>query len=320
MLRQISTLLLVAACIQPSYQICHNHICDSNKCPDGPDSVPCPPGYECDKVCGYCQPIPGYCAGNNMCDNWNGICDIANNPYTTCFYCDADHTCKPGCSTDANCEAGYVCNNNHLCVDDNSCSSDADCGNGICDVQNAPDYTTCFYCDGDCKPGCATTDNCPSGYTCNQHHCEAKPGKVLLNSITIKTDSCTGCTSEGVTAILYGEKVPDFPEGLPCETNVLDRAGSTEFGAGGSAKFDGTLNGSPNDVEEGMMKGCFHAALNNQLIGGELKWVGAGTWSPLKVCVDWKDDVFANECDLTNVGGKWNLVSCNEIAPATKCS
>jgi len=313
----------VGSCIQLSYQICHNGICDTDKCTA---DAQCPPGYECEKVCGYCEPIPGYCSGNNMCDHWNELCDIENDPYTTCFYCDLqDNTCKSGCITNVNCPTGYACNN-HVCVEDTTCTDDAYCNNGvsgICDVENSPQYTTCFYCDGDCKPGCVATANCPSGYTCNQHHCEAKPGKVLLNSITIKTDSCTGCSTEGVSANLLGEAVPGYTDGVPCNTGTLDREGSTEFGAGGSANFDGTQNGSQNDVEENMMMGCFHAPLNNQLVGGTLKWEGEGTWSPVLsggVCVDWLDDVFANECDLQNVDGKWNLIACHEITPATRCN
>jgi len=318
----------VAAWIQPSYQICHNGICDVDKCTA---DAQCPPGYVCEKVCGYCEPIPGYCSANNMCDHWNGVCDIANNPYTTCAYCDlADNTCKPGCITNDNCGSGYQCNN-HLCVEDTVCTDDAYCNaglSGICDVENTPEYTTCFYCDGECKPGCVTTANCPSGYNCQAHHCEANQGKILINSITIRTESCTGCTTEGVIANLVGEKSPTFPTGISCTTNKLDRDGSTEFGAGGSANFDGTLNGSQNNVEEEMMKGCFHAALNNKLGkedgtgGGYLIWQGDGTWTPVKtggVCVDWLDDVYANECNLQNNGGQWELSFCYEITE-TRCN
>ena len=64
------------------------------------------------------------------------------------------------------------------------------------------------------------------------------------------------------------------------------------------------------------------APLNNQLIAGTLKWQGEGTWAPEKVCVDWQDDVFANECDLSRVAGddnQFELVSCHEIIPHTKC-
>jgi len=181
-----------------------------------------------------------------------------------------------------------------------------------------------MYCQGgDCLPGCLGDASCPHGYTCQDHKCTAQAGKTLLDSITIKTSSCTGCTSEGVTAVLKGEKVPGFPDGVPCATNTLDRDGSTEFGDGGEARFDGTLNGGQDDDEEFMIGGCFHAPLNNQLLAGTLKWQGDGTWSPSTVCVDWRDEVFANECDLTKVAGEDNLFelfSCHDLTPRTRCN
>jgi len=181
-----------------------------------------------------------------------------------------------------------------------------------------------MYCEGgDCLPGCLADASCPHGYTCTNHKCQAQPGKTLIDSITIRTESCTGCTNEGVAVVLQGEKVPGFADGVPCATNTLDRTGSTEFGGDGSARFDGKLNGNQNDVEESMIGGCFHAPLNNQLNDGTLTWQGDGTWNPSTVCVDWLDEVFANECSLTTVAGEPNtfrLTSCNEIAPKTKCN
>lgn len=124
--------------------------------------------------------------------------------------------------------------------------------------------------------------------------------------------------------LIKGEPVPGFADGIPCSTNELDRAGTTEFGAGGSARFDGKLNGSQNDDEESMMGGCYRAPLNNQLNDGTLKWQADGTWTPSTVCVDWipQGEKFANECDLTTVAGEPNtfrLTGCHEIAPKTKC-
>jgi hypothetical protein len=106
--------------------------------------------------------------------------------------------------------------------------------------------------------GCLENANCPSGFTCQSHKCTASAGQVLIDSITIKTSECNGCTTEGVTAVLKGESVVGFPYGIPCATNKLDRDGTTEFGPGGSARFDGKLNGSQNDDEESMIGGCFH--------------------------------------------------------------
>eukprot|EP00092_Neocalanus_flemingeri_P020908 GFUD01022651.1.p1 GENE.GFUD01022651.1~~GFUD01022651.1.p1 ORF type:complete len:324 (+),score=96.56 GFUD01022651.1:35-1006(+) len=323
MLRQISSFLLLATCVQYSLQICHNNVCDDDKCSA---NAQCPSGFECEAVCGYCNPIPGYCSSNNMCNHYDEVCDTASDPYTTCFWCDlTDNTCKPGCNSNTNCDAGYQCNN-HLCVESTSCPDDAYCNQGltgVCDIESSP-YTQCMYCEGgDCLPGCLADGNCPHGYTCQEHKCNAQAGKTLVHSITIKTGSCTGCTSEGLTAVLLGERVPGFPDGIPCATNTLDHAGVTEFGDGGSARFDGTLNGAQNDEEESMIGGCFKAPLNNQLVAGTLKWKGDGTWNPTSVCVDWLDDVFANECELTKVAGQENqfeLVKCHELTPDTVCS
>ena len=110
--------------------------------------------------------------------------------------------------------------------------------------------------------GCLDNTHCPSGFTCENHKCAAAPGKVLIDSITIKTGSCDGCSTEGVTALLKGEPVVGFPYGVPCATNKLDRDGTTEFGAGGVARFDGQLNGAQNDGEEAMIGGCFHVKLS----------------------------------------------------------
>jgi len=323
MIRQIPSFVLLAIFIQHSYQICHNNVCDSDKCSA---SGECPQGFECESVCGYCQPVPGFCSSNNMCQNFDGLCDIGSNPYTSCFWCDlTDNSCKPGCISNDNCGAGYQCND-HTCIEETECQDDAFCNQGltgVCDIDNSP-YTQCMYCEaGECLPGCQDDTNCPTSFHCENHKCAAAPGKVLIDSITIKTSTCDGCTSEGVTAVLKGEPVVGYPYGVPCATNVLDRAGSTEFGSGASARFDGQLNGAQNDEEEAMIGGCFHAPLNNQLKGGTLSWKGEGTWEPEFVCVDWQDDtVFANKCDVSKVAGNANqfeLVSCNEIAPKTKC-
>ena len=111
--------------------------------------------------------------------------------------------------------------------------------------------------------GCLDDSNCPTSFHCDNHKCAAAPGKVLIDSITITTTTCDGCTTEGVTALLKGEPVVGYPFGVPCATNVLDRAGSTEFGSGGSARFDGELNGGQNDEEEAMIGGCFHVIFEN---------------------------------------------------------
>jgi len=313
--------ILLLGIVHESFQICHNNVCDTDKCTA--DKM-CPDGFTCDH-CGYCVAIDGYCHSNSECDLYNGICDIGSNPYTTCEWCNADHVCVPGCSTNSNCEAGYECNN-HLCVEKTGCTDDDYCNQGltnICDIESTP-YTQCMYCDnGDCVPGCLDDTNCPGSYTCQNHKCEAAPGKVLIESITIKTESCDGCSTEGVVAVLKGESVTGFPSGVPCSTATLDHAGVVEFGSGGSSRFDGTLNGAQNDDEEAMMAGCFHAALNAQLVDGTLTWKGDGKWMPETVCVDWKSDNFANQCSISRVAGQDNtfaLVNCHSLNPQAKCN
>jgi len=109
------------------------------------NGIDCIPGCSSDEVCPDLFPVCGIpnnshrcgctsdsdCAGlgaNYICDgNTHGciegcssdsdcpqdICDIANDPYTTCNYCE-DLQCKPGCTGDEWCPSNYDCVN-HLC-------------------------------------------------------------------------------------------------------------------------------------------------------------------------------------------------------------
>merc|ERR1719370_2328169 len=184
----------------------------------------------------------------------------------------------------------------------------------ICDVGSAP-YTECFYCeDGECKPGCLEDGNCPQGYTCSDgdHMCRSPPGSVLLKSITITTKTpCSDCSDEGVTLSLFGKQNADFPNGVPCTANNLNNDGITDYD-GGAARFD--------DLDT--MGGCFEAPLKAILNGGTLMWLGGGTaWEPKTVCVEWKSDNFAHECDVESMGsGKWRLSNCHDITPSTVCT
>ena len=165
------------------------------------------------------------------------------------------------------------------------CTDDAYCNDGvsnICDIENSP-YTTCFYCEGgECKPGeqliilfslsslsnlgCVTDANCPGGYTCQDHICHYPPGKVLIESISIRTQTgCSDCSKEGVTLSLLGEKNGQYPNGVPCATRTLDHAGSTDFD-GGKARFDGTLGGAEDDAEKSMMGGCYQVHLHFRVL------------------------------------------------------
>ena len=90
------------------------------------------------------------------------------------------------------------------------------------------------------------------------HECKATLGKVLVDSIKIYTDSCTGCSAaaEGVVVSLLGEKNGGNLDGVPCQTNKLDHAGSTDFGPG-STEFNGRRNGQEDQAEKNMMGGCY---------------------------------------------------------------
>jgi len=59
-------------------------------------------------------PSPG-CSEDMDCEMSQGVC---NNEYSNCNFCDYDGVCKPGCSTDANCQKEspcVACDGQHLC-------------------------------------------------------------------------------------------------------------------------------------------------------------------------------------------------------------
>jgi len=314
----------LALCVGLSFEICHNGICDEDRCGSDDD---CPSCFSCDTKCGTCKTIPNCCMSHQVCPDWDGVCDAEENP-TTCNYCNSnEHLCEPGCVDNTNCEAGSECIG-HQCRPVETCTDDASCNNGeatpICDIENSP-YTTCFYCEGgECKPGCVTDANCPSDYKCSQDHiCGAPPGKVLIQSITVRTKTgCSDCSKEGVTLSLRGEKNANAVDGVPCSTKTLDHSGTTDYdGSNGSAaRFDGTLNGAENDAERTMMGGCYQAPLNAQLFGGTMVWQGSQGWAPRDICVDWMSDNFAWQCSTTSTGANsWDLVNCHDLTPLTKC-
>jgi len=205
-----------------------------------------------------------------------------------------------------------------------------DCENGCSSSANCPDlYPICGHGGAQHACGCTHDDDCKSGYLCDvsAHKCYAPPGKVLLDSIKIYTSSCTGCDSsdEGIVVRLLGERNGAYIGGVPCATNVLDHSASQDFGQGAAA-FDGRKHGNFDEEEEVMMGSCFEAALNSQLTsGGNVTWVGAGSWSPSTeagICVDWRDPVaFPWVCDL-QVGvevGQWTFTNCRSLLPQTEC-
>lgn len=200
------------------------------------------------------------------------------------------------------------------------------CGEGLtgtCDIENTP-YTQCKYCKNNvCVTGCETDLDCPTGYQCYNGECRAGPGKVLINSVNIKTALCQGCgEGEGVRLSLTGEIIGEFLDGVPCNTNTLNHADSLDFTAGSTTTFDGHIEGveEKNKEEQLSMGTCFKAPLNAVITGGLLTWEGSGRWVPHSVCVDWLSSNMAYRCGVAELGDNtWSLVGCRDLTPRQKC-
>ena len=164
-------------------------------------------------------------------------------------------------------------------------------------------------------------------------------GKVLVESLTIKTVSCTGCSeqSEGVKLSLLGERTAEFSSGYPCSTSAqvpLNHQDVLDFSAGlarfaGSSNADQTAMGECFQVRLGKLRLLIYintngvqAPLNGIVRGGNLTWVGKGTWVPSSICVDWQSSNFAYECKLEQVPRSenvWQVASCQEDQVRQKC-
>jgi len=285
-------------------------------------------------VCGAVTPnicncgVDAHCAQFQICEN--GVCtdgcrdDAGCEGVDTmcinsveldgnCAYC-LNQQCVVGCSSDSNCMAdGEVCS----APDHSNCywCSNNNCTTGCSGNNNCPDnYPICGGGGGPNLCGCTTTSDCKVGYNCIEYKCSAPPGKVLLTDIKLYTEVCTGCTREGVIAFLLGERNIEYRTGVPCQTQILDIAGSEEY----------ETNSEHNFNQESLLGGCYEAALNAQLQfnGGNITWVGDGIWQPVKtsgICVDWSDSTnFVYLCDLDGPvsggsGTVWNLVICDLI-------
>jgi len=298
-----------------NYPICGHgggvHLCGCD------NDIDCNEDQICDQDSHQCIPKPVGC-DNQDSNCLQDICDVENNPYTTCEWCDGLQ-CKPGCSddqwcpqnrpicgaqgqphlcgcnTDDDCQAGKICSNNE-CIDP-ECTKDEDCKNGECDTENTPDYLDCEYCDNNnCVPGCRSGEYCPSGYQCSAHICSANIGKTLLKSVKITSRSCSGCSSEGLKLILNGRLNVASP--IQCKTNNLDHTGETDFDAG-DAVFDDKL--TLGLFENG--GGCLNAPLDGDISDSRWEWKGEGTWTGETICVEWQEgDVFAAICDFETNG------------------
>jgi len=278
---------------------------ESHRCGCTEDSQ-CMTEHICeDRVC-----VPG-CRADTGCIGQNQTC---SNPGSqeTCTYCNLG-TCDPGCSGDSNCaNSTAVCSPpNHL--DCHYCSQHS-CTNGCSTDSNCPDLYPVCGGGGDHLCGCNLSSDCRSGYFCGENHkCVAPPGKVLVREIKLYTTECSGCTREGSIVFLLGERNSEYPNGVPCQTRILDIQDTMEYVSTSDYGFtDETLLGS-----------CFEGPLNSQIKpGGNVTWVGDGIWSPRRqegVCVDWTEDsAWAWVCDLDGPpsggsGTMWNLINCDIV-------
>eukprot|EP00088_Acartia_fossae_P004629 TRINITY_DN11999_c0_g1_i12.p1 TRINITY_DN11999_c0_g1~~TRINITY_DN11999_c0_g1_i12.p1 ORF type:complete len:459 (-),score=44.03 TRINITY_DN11999_c0_g1_i12:92-1468(-) len=235
------------------------------------------------------------CQDNQMCTN--GSCEyecVDNSDCELGHYC-SEHQCTKGCSDDNGCEACDTCVNNECqhpeccpetvesdCTDPykpicesnecvpkpGSCKSDEECEgwNAACNS----DYSNCQYCNHDiniCEAGCYSNDNC-DGYNCNNNH----TCSTGVQSITLKTHSCTGCQGaqgntdeDGPFVILVGDNFAS------CNTQQLDHPDKIDFDNGKTSVFS----------EESLLQACYKIDLADKLIGGSIHWTSRqGEWKP----------------------------------------
>jgi len=168
------------------------------------------------------------------------------------------------------------------------CSASNDCNvdnSVVCDAE----YSNCFYCDeGICSPGCADNVNCNGDLICDaSHQCNEAPTLAALESVTVRTSSCSGCSTgnveEGLKLHLLGRYGPE------CTTDNLDNSDRHDYGSSHVAMFNATLMGGTDDHGLGE---CNNFDLNIGVTGGTASWTGAGTWTPQSqesICVDFYD-------------------------------
>jgi len=286
-----------------------------------------------------CDNIDANCAADLCCDQYTEEQDFINcKPnYNSCEWCD-DIACKDGCSDDTKCPyykpvcgaqgQPHVCgcNTDGDCTDDHynscdtsanvcvfQCQSDSDCGNTtVCDMENHPHYTQCNYCeDGMCKIGCKDTTFCPTDYDCLNHLCVAQQGQTLLKSLKIYSESCTGCTSEGLIAKLNGKQ--DTANKIQCTTNTLDYSNQVDYNGG-----DVTFTEQTQLGEYTTGGGCLNAPLDGILFEGNsvLEWTGSGEWVGTKICAEWFGADYAQSCEIIKGNVIANCESVgNELCP-----
>merc|ERR1712110_985856 len=225
----------------------------------------CPAGFVCDN--GSCE-CSTECCSDADCINGQECQD------------DGTCACPTECCVTDDCPDGYICDEHGNCKLEGECDENRPCplANGTCSAAEVGgSYTTCEYCDPEdklCKPGCETDDNCMSGAICTHNVCQDR-GVNGIVTITVMTESCSGCAGEfdegGVAVYLEGR----FD--TSCNSVVgLDNNDEVDYKNGHTALFDGKPD---NDGSDDGMGGCKGADLNYGLLGGTATWMGQGTWT-----------------------------------------
>ena len=76
--------------------------------------------------------------------------------------------------------------------------------------------------------------------------------------LKIHSDACHNCAAgnEKVKVRLKGERTSEFEDGVPCETNYLDRTHVNDY-VNVSVEFDGRWKGEDDEQEIELMGECF---------------------------------------------------------------
>merc|ERR1719348_611684 len=263
----------------------------------------CKPGCATDSNCPSDFPVcqadhTCSCTLDSDCTLSNLVCDIENDPYTMCEYCNVDDSqCEPGCIADWNCPPTYGCGDDHLCVQCDAhrpCVDDGD----VC----ASDYSNCFYCDINsktCEPGCEDNAECigfGNNFICLPSHVCSPVGISGVINITVSTYTCDGCPSSGSFETVEGglQVTLEGRGGISCSTKGLDNLDQRDYENGVVAFFDADKLDDTNGVDDDGMGQCRGADLNLGLEGGTATWTGTGTWTGSQdvrtICVDFFGD------------------------------
>jgi len=202
---------------------------------------------------------------------------------TPCSTCSLDSTCNdPDCCEDDDCPDPdfQFCSDSEVC--EGGCRQDSDCigFDAVCDHF----YSNCNYCDasdlgialGTCQPGCSTDVNCITGSECNGLHRCAAGGTLTLETIILRTATCSECQGtlleDGPILNLVGGF--NINGGTSCLTNDLDHPDSIDYSDGSTAEFPA--------IEENRapLRTCFRAQLEGEILGGTVEWTaGVGEWT-----------------------------------------